>query len=159
MDRVNIRKWCRKDMELTPKETRFIINYLRHIYDDESIGSHSQVERTDLMDALEVLKQTDLYDPVYWDQYGLDIDEHIDISKYLESVSAGESGISDAAPENIVNLEENKKKCKGKNCKDSDDDDYNDDLIDVGLKNYGGRRYGGKIDNLINEFIEKEFSK
>ena len=78
--------------------------------------------------------------------------------EYFESVMAGASGISDEAPENIVNLEE-KKKCKGKNCKDSDDDCCNDDLINVGLDDYGGRRYGGKIDNLVNEFIEKEFKK
>lgn len=81
-----------------------------------------------------------------------------EIDEYFESVMAGASGISDAAPENIINLEE-KKKCKGKCCKDSDDDCCNDDLIDVGLDDYGGRRYGGKIDNLVNEFIKKEFKK
>ena len=78
--------------------------------------------------------------------------------EYFESVMDGASGISDEAPENIVNLEE-KKKCKGKCCNDSDDENYNDDLIDVGLDDYGGRRYGGKIDNLVNEFIKKEFKK
>ena len=45
-----------------------------------------------------------------------EIDEY---DEYFESVMAGASGISDAAPENIVNLEE-KKKCKGKNCKEDD---------------------------------------
>lgn len=148
----NIKRWC-FEMELTPKETRFIINYLRHIYDDKSIGSHSTVDEEDLIEALDELKLTDEYDETYSDQYGVDVDE------YFESVMAGASGISDAAPENIINLEEGKKKCKEKGCKDSNDCCCNDDLIDVGLDDYGGRRYGGNIDKLVNEFLEKEFKK
>lgn len=150
----NIKRWC-FEMDLTPKETRFIINYLRHVYDDKSIGSHSTVDEEDLIEALDELKLTDEYNATCYDQYGIDVDEYVE---YFESVMAGASGISDAAPENIVNLEEGKKKCKGKDCKDSDDC-CNDDLVDVGLDDYGGRRYGGKIDSLVNEFLEKEFKK
>jgi hypothetical protein len=72
----NVKRWC-WEMDLTPKETRFIINYLRFVNNDKSIGSHSRIDEEDLIEALEELKQTDEYNPTCWDQYGIDINEDI----------------------------------------------------------------------------------